>query len=121
MQADLVQYHDHNRLLVLFAPSALDPRLVREQDAFRNEAKAMKERQLLQFVVLKDSTFPKGPDAERLRKKYGVVPNAFEAILIGKDGTVAYRSKSLVTPHALYARIDAMPMRKDEIRRQRKG
>ena len=118
MQADLDQYRDHHRLLVLFAPSAMDPRLVRQNAAFGNEAPGMRERQLLKIVVLKDSAFPAGLDAVALRRRYKVAPNAFTALLVGKDGTVAYRTNDPVTPKRLYALIEAMPMRRAEMRRK---
>ncbi len=121
MQADLVQYRDHSRLLVLFAPHRHDPRLVRQEAAFQGESAGMRERQLVLIVVLQDSAVPARLDAMKLRRKYHVDPDAFEAFLIGKDGTVAYRTKKFVTPKALYARIDRMPMRRDEMRRNETG
>ena len=121
MQADLAPYRDRYRLLVLFAPGANDPRLVRQEAAFRGESPGMRERQLLRIVVLRDSTLPGGLDAGRLRRRYHVAASAFEALLVGKDGTVAYRTMATVTPRALYVRIDRMPMRREETRRQGKG
>ena len=121
MQADLHHYKDRNRLLVIFAPSKGDPRLVRQEAAFAREGAGMRERQLLKIVVLPKATTPKGLDAARLRRRYRVAPGAFAALLVGKDGTVAYRTSGLVTPGALYARIDAMPMRRDEMRRRGGG
>lgn len=121
MPTDLSAYRWHHRLLVLFAPSAGDLRLVRQEAAFRRESAGMRDRDLLRIVVLPPSTDPKGLDARALRRRYRVAPGAFAALLVGKDGTVAYRTRGLVTPRLLFARIDAMPMRRQEIRDKRQG
>ena len=42
--------------------------------------------------------------------------DAFTFILVGKDGTEKMRSNTVVTADRLFAIIDAMPMRKQEMR-----
>ena len=56
--------------------------------------------------------------AGSLRAHYQVKAGSFRVLLIGRDGHVAYGGPSPVTLRSLTARIDAMPMRRDEMRRQ---
>ncbi|TDE16864.1 DUF4174 domain-containing protein [Dyadobacter psychrotolerans] len=44
--------------------------------------------------------------------------SAFTFILIGRDGGEKYRSVMLVTAVTLFGQIDAMPMRRSEVRRK---
>lgn len=41
--------------------------------------------------------------------------NGFEVLLIGKDGGVRLRQPRPITPEALFAKIDAMPMQRREM------
>jgi hypothetical protein len=43
----------------------------------------------------------------------------FHAFLIGKDGNVALSSDKSLSADYLFQRVDAMPMRQDEMRRAR--
>ena len=43
----------------------------------------------------------------------------FAAILVGKDGTEKFRSDEPVRPETLFGLIDAMPMRRREVRDRR--
>jgi hypothetical protein len=45
----------------------------------------------------------------------------FEAILIGIDGTVKLRRKRAIEIEELFELIDSMPMRKEEIQRQKRA
>ena len=57
-----------------------------------------------------------------LRRHFAVPDDGFAAILVGKDGTEKLRSDTPVTPVTLFAAIDAMPMRQQELRdRQNDG
>ena len=111
MLTDLSAYRDTNRLFVVFAPSKKDARLVRQERLLRGSAKGFEERDLLKFVLLRGEFKP--------RRKYRVAANEFRVLLIGKGGTVAFSSKSPVLPKTIFARIDAMPMRREEMRRRK--
>ena len=50
-----------------------------------------------------------------LRARFGVAPGTLAALLIGKDGGVKRRADEPLDPAAVYAQIDAMPMRRAEI------
>jgi hypothetical protein len=45
--------------------------------------------------------------------------DVFQAFLVGKDGHTAISSEKPLSAEQLFARVDAMPMRQDEMRRAR--
>ena len=103
--------------LVLLSPSlATDAALA----ALRKNAGAIGERHLLWFL-LTDSTLETnydGPVATRFTASVRDVLDGGNVVLIGKDGGVKLRADSLDLP-AIFARIDAMPMRRREMTRER--
>lgn len=54
-----------------------------------------------------------------LRKKLGVAPRGFVVVLVGKDGGVKQTWREPVEPARLFALIDTMPMRRDEVEGRR--
>ncbi len=80
-----------------------------QQRWLRSDPAGLKERDITVSVIMREQD----PSAFRKLKPSGV----FTFILIGKDGGEKYRSRDPVTLKTLYAIIDAMPMRQDEMRR----
>ncbi|MEJ7738003.1 MAG: DUF4174 domain-containing protein [Chitinophagaceae bacterium] len=68
----------------------------------------VKERSLKITVVEKKS---------RLYQKNKVDPNQFTVILKGKDGYEKYRTNKVLEIDQLFSIIDAMPMRKNEMKK----
>lgn len=100
-----------SRPVVIFAPSAEDPRLIQQLEWLELEAEAMEERDV---VVVVDTD----PDGESdLRKKYR--PRGFTLLLVGKDGQVKLRKPFPWDVRELSRAIDKMPMRKQELRAAR--
>ena len=112
----LAVYRDKKRVLLLFAPTEQDARYQAQRKLWKGEEPGFKERQLVVLPLLADRQ--PNPSAV-LGKRFGVDPEAFTVILLGKDGHNAYQSKEPVSADFLYHRIDAMPMRRDEMRRQK--
>ena len=56
--------------------------------------------------------------AEAIRKKFDVPPGLFTVILVGKDGGVKLRQNPEVKLKDIFALIDAMPMRQQEMRQK---
>ena len=52
--------------------------------------------------------------ARRLRTQFGIGPNSFSVVLIGKDGGEKLRVNGVPDLQAIYAVIDGMPMRQRE-------
>ncbi len=95
-------------LLVLAAPG--DARMAEQARILAADRAGTAERDL---VLLE----PAVADQERLRRRYGVAPDAFAVLLIGKDGGVKLRSAAPLAAGTLFETIDAMPMRQAEMRR----
>jgi hypothetical protein len=57
-------------------------------------------------------------DATAVRRAVGLAPDRFGVVLVGKDGGVKLRRESPITVTELFQVIDAMPMRRQEMRRR---
>ena len=101
------------RQVYLFSPSEKNADLIEQQQIFAADTEGVKERDLRLTVILEVS------DKAKLFKRYKIVPDKFTFVLIGKDGGEKFRSSKIVSLQALFALIDGMPMRKDEMRKRR--
>ncbi|MBB6309313.1 DUF4174 domain-containing protein [Xanthobacter tagetidis] len=97
------------RPVVVFAPSAADPRLADQAARFAAQRAGLSERHMVVLTVT--------DAADPLRRRLNVAADRFRVLLVGKDGHVAGRWSAPVDPDALFALIDKMPMRRDEMRR----
>ena len=103
---------NHRRVL-LFAPTAKNPHLLKQQTILQSNEAGMKERDLLVSSIIYS------PDKKSSFDRYNVSATAFTLILIGKDGTEKMRRSSPVFLDELYQLIDGMPMRKIEMKKAR--
>ncbi len=123
---DLYSFRNRSRVLIVFAPSANDSRFVRQESMLDNRDAGFIERDLVRIVGLETGqsragTKPMSVEAAGLlREKFGVKAGAFRAILIGKDGHTAYSTARPLSANNLFGVIDAMPMRRDEMKRDAK-
>jgi hypothetical protein len=83
----------------------------------------LKERDVVVISVLEDIVFDEGrPDApvsaDDLGDAYDMLPHDFRAVLIGRDGGVKLRQDEPILAADLFALIDSMPMRKQEMGRR---
>ena len=117
----LAQYRDKNRVLLVFAPTLPDPAYTEQTRLWKGEKAGFEERQLVVVPVLADVKTVEGVAPSTLAKKYNVDPRTFAVVLIGKDGHDAFRAVKPVKPEALYGVIDAMPMRRAEMKRPPAG
>lgn len=112
------------RPLVVFAPDADDPRLVRQLAAVKADREGFDERDMALVVIL--GTGPSTADGRAideaavrgLRERQGVSPRAFAVHLVGKDGGTKRRVETPVEMVELFGLIDRMPMRQSEMRRR---
>jgi len=100
------------RVVVIAAPSADDPRLARQRKDLAAVQDGLRERAITVMEAVGD-----GAEARRQRVRLGLGEAAFRVVLVGKDGTVKRSDDRPVSPDTLFATIDAMPMRRDEMRR----
>lgn len=116
----LEPYQGKNRILLVFSPT--ESTLEKQLAIFTKNQEGMQDRDLLVFKITKESIHhPNGSQdgkeaADLLRSKYQLTDNQFSVILIGKDGTEKLRQSEVLDAEKLFAVIDAMPMRKQEMR-----
>jgi hypothetical protein len=106
---DLKKYRLTHRPVLIFADSETEPAYVEQRAALQEAVDGLVERDI---VVLSD-TDP--ADQAPLRRLFGA--EGFEVLLIGKDGGLKLRQGEPIGVDALFAVIDAMPMRRQEMGR----
>ena len=111
------------RPLVVFAASPGDPRLVQQRAIVNSLKPAFIDRQVVVvYVGGENVTSELGPGPSMppsaLRERYGIAPDEFKVLLVGKDGGVKLTSAKPFPAQTLFRTIDAMPMRADEVRRK---
>jgi hypothetical protein len=121
---DLGAYQWKNRLLFLFVPSENDPSYLSLKKEIDHQAKEVLDRDLLVAHVLEkgEGRLGKMPlssgQALSLRKYLSVPPGQFMVILIGKDGGEKFRQDRNVELKEILNIIDAMPMRRQEMKKK---
>ncbi|GJD58896.1 DUF4174 domain-containing protein [Methylobacterium dankookense] len=110
----LAAHRWHARVLVLAAPDGDDARLKAQREAVAAAQLDFSERDL----VVVDAVGP-GAEAAALRRRLGLPEAEFRAVLVGKDGEAKITASEPIPPERLFATIDAMPMRRDEMRSRR--
>jgi Domain of unknown function (DUF4174) len=99
------------RRVLLFTNSNNDTAFTRQQEILKFAAAGCQERDIrveTYFFTQTDNS---------VLKKYGISSPLFTFLLIGKDGGTRLRSSKPISSEQLFNLIDAMPMRKDEIKR----
>lgn len=99
----------NKRQLLLFADSETNPQLQQQLKYLREDANGLKERDIEMKIYYRT----KNPELFTKRK----IKAAFTAILVGKDGGDKLTSNEALTLQKLYGIIDAMPMRRSEMKR----
>ena len=116
----LEPYQWKNRILLVFSPA--ESTMEKQLTVFSKHPQGMQDRELQVFKIANESVHhPAGSRdgkeaADMLRNRYQVAENQFSVILIGKDGTEKLRQKEILDADKLFAVIDAMPMRKQEMK-----
>ncbi|MBY6006357.1 DUF4174 domain-containing protein [Salipiger bermudensis] len=96
------------RPVLLFAPSQDHPDYARQMEMLRAAEAALAERDIVVLSDLDDRT------PSPLRQ--GFQPGGFKLVLVGKDGGVKLEQDAVLAPEELFAVIDRMPMRRNEMR-----
>ena len=123
-EAGMQRFQWQNRPLLVFAPGPDDPVLKRQLEIADQHRAGWRERDMVTIVVAGDR--PVTVDGTRakdlangaLRQRYRITGDSFAAILVGKDGTEKLRHDGTIPAATLFQTIDAMPMRRREMREQ---
>jgi hypothetical protein len=102
-----------SRVLVIAAPEPGDARLQAQREALASARSGVAERDLVVVEAIGS-----GKQAAALRQRLGLSEGAFHVVLVGKDGGPKLSSGEPIPPQNLFATIDAMPMRRDEMKRR---
>ena len=123
---DLSQHQWRHRLLFLIAPESDDPDLSAQRRDIERRRDAMLDRDLLLFLLLPEHGFFEDHalpirTVAKLRAQLGVTPEDRLLILIGKDGGEKRRGELRTDLRDIFLQVDAMPMRRDEVRAKREA
>ena len=122
MGQQISDYQWKNRLVVLLTDSQ-DSQLYQLQlKDLKTDLEGLKERKIL-VITLTPNYQITGIDNEIEQKavlnfkKLKKETNGFEVILVGLDGYIKLQQSKLLTHQELFAQIDRMPMRRNEIKK----
>jgi hypothetical protein len=111
--ADLAGYKWKNRVLVILASSDNDPEVKEQRASAAASAAGFSERDLIVVTEI-------GVEG-CIHREFGIGESDFQVLLIGKDGHSARRWSKPVSSEVIFSAIDKMPMRRDEMSRQKNG
>jgi len=120
MAAELSDYLWERRPLLLFAPAESDPRLVETMRRIEASRCDFADRDMVLGRIVTEGTSTLDghvvdtSQAQRLVSEFGIGPDSFSVVLIGKDGGEKLRVAGIPDVQAIYAVIDGMPMRARE-------
>ena len=120
----LSNYQWKNRLLLLFAPSEQDSAYQTQKQLFKGHQSQLDERDLRLVEVFANGKSHLGNQAidaasvGQLRDRFKVSKDEFCLILVGKDGYEKRRNHAPIELARIFAQIDQMPMRQQEMRGQ---
>jgi hypothetical protein len=119
---NLDDFQWHNRLLFLVAPDSSTPAVAQARDNLEHRFEAVVDRDLLVIQLFLDGQSLVGDrpitvsEAAQLRLELGIDSDEQLLVLIGKDGGEKRRAPLLTDVQEIFTQIDAMPMRRNEIR-----
>ena len=105
---ELAKLRNSSRPVIVLSDSRDDPRVARQISALDHTGPALDERNI---KVLREAK-----PGSALRKSLGVAEKGFAVVLVGKDGSVKKVWREPVDPKTIFTVIDAMPMRRDEMK-----
>jgi hypothetical protein len=124
--AYLDTYQWKNRLILLFSPDSLHANYQKIVAELKKQKAELDDRKLFVFQLFEsgnslegDSLLPK-VWADKLRDQYDIKNGKITLVLIGKDGGEKLVQQDKIDLDEVFERIDAMPMRREEMRRKSK-
>jgi hypothetical protein len=111
-----------NRVILIITKDATSKIYTSQIEEFTTYIEEFQERKLITYKVLPnkfklesniDKSWKKGSD---LYSKYNRSNSDFRVLLIGLDGSIKIDQKEILTAKSLLSTIDAMPMRRTELK-----
>ena len=111
------------RPLLVFADGASSAALAQQRGIVAASRTGLADRNVVVVWIVGNAVSTEfGPapaqSAGALRARFGVSTASFRAALVGKDGGAKLSQSKPLDAARLFAAIDAMPMRRDEMRRR---
>lgn len=123
-QNPLTKYQWKNRLLIIYSSKSDNDKLQEQINKFRFSTAEYNERELLVFHLSNNDfqnlneNVPVGSSISAMKDFLSLqYEEDFKVFLIGKDGGIKLKSKEVLSNQKLFATIDAMPMRQNEMER----
>lgn len=117
-QNPLSQYKWENRILLVFTEDQGNTQYQVQKEVWQLDKAGLEERDLLTFEIISGSSSDFSDEDIQFLQDTFLPTSPFTLILIGKDGTEKLRSTQLLSNEKLFAIIDAMPMRKEEMKEE---
>jgi hypothetical protein len=121
MAQDMEQHRWNSRLLLIQTNELESDDYQNQISILKEESAGLEERRLVVYTFWKDK-YRVGFENEKWKLAdteltgWTNPDSGFEIILIGLDGEIKLRQDEVVDTESLFARIDAMPMRRQEIK-----
>ena len=121
MSVPMDDYRWQNRPLSLFSPHAVHPQLQATLEQIEQQRCQFKDRDMVLGVFLEDGAsrisqqILAPSQVDTVRERFDVPAGQFAVILIGKDGGEKYRLYEAPELDRIFALIDGMPMRQQEM------
>lgn len=115
-------YQWKNRLMLVFAPSEQDSAYQAQKQLILGHQRPLEERDFRLIEVFAngksriDNQELDAASVAQLRDRFGISKDEFCLILVGKDGFEKRRDRSPVKLTKIFAQVDRMPMRQQEMR-----
>lgn len=123
---DLDQHRWEQRVILIFGQPPKADLFQQQLKLLSSTTEKLDDRDLIiyRFFAGKgwgpDDNLLEMPRVEPIRSRYNPNKNDFQFVLIGKDGGVKLQSEQVVEMNQLFGLIDSMPMRRAEMRRNKK-
>ncbi len=122
---DLSKHRWENRLILLISDDENNPTLKAQIAEFTKDLTGLEERKLIIYQVMPEEykiilNGDTTKQSSKLYKTYKKTEKGFEVLLLGLDGGIKHRQSELLPLEKLYAIIDAMPMRRSEMKREKR-
>ena len=120
---DFSPHQWENRLVLILVDNPENIKYLKQVKEFKNHVDGIQERKILVYHITPEK-FKVGLSDEAWQqsktnfKRYKETNSQPEIILIGLDGGVKLRANEFLSSKKLFATIDVMPMRRQEMRRK---
>jgi hypothetical protein len=125
---DLKKHKWNNRILIVRTIHKDSDQFQSQLNQFKENQNGLMERKLILYSIVgenyevvkfnNEGSDIKGKVSKQFKLQYFKNNEDFKVVLIGLDGSVKLEQQTILTIEKLYSKIDAMPMRRSELRKQ---